>query len=277
MDLNKFGIRALVTVVFGPFILLASWKGGYLFLALIASLVVLGIFEFYNLAAQKVTNPQKVLGMLSGLATCFVLFFYGVQYLWVVFAAAFVVLMIVELFRNAAGAILNVATTIMGVMYVAFFFGFLILIREFPMGRDGPFDYRSGGNLVMFIFIAIWVCDTAAYMLGSQFGRHKLFERVSPNKTMEGAVFGFLFALLTAYLCHATFLNDFKLVDLLVIGGICGTLGQISDLVESLFKRDAGAKDSSNLIPGHGGVLDRFDSEMLVAPAIYFYLRFLVS
>ena len=277
MDLKKFIVRALVTLVFGPFILFASWKGGYLFLALVASLVVLGINEFYNLAAQKATNPEKAIGMLSGLATCFVLFFYGVQHLWMVFAAAFVVLMVYELFRNLVGPILNVATTVMGVMYVAFFFGFLILIREFPAGRDGRFDYQDAGNLVMFIFIAIWVCDTAAYMLGSQVGRHKLFERVSPNKTVEGAVFGFLFALLTAYLCHATFLKDFELVDLLVIGGICGTLGQVSDLVESLFKRDARVKDSANLIPGHGGVLDRFDSEMLVAPAVYFYLRFFVS
>ena len=113
-------------------------------------------------------------------------------------------------------------------------------------------------------------------MLGSKFGKHKLFPRVSPNKTVEGTAFGFFFALLTAYISQLTFLPEISLVDALVIGVICGSFGQASDLIESLFKRDAGVKDASNLIPGHGGVLDRFDSEILVAPVVYFYLRFVV-
>ncbi|RMF57151.1 MAG: phosphatidate cytidylyltransferase [Calditrichaeota bacterium] len=181
-------------------------------------------------------------------------------------------LLLYELFRNAVGPILNVATTLMGVFYVAFTLGFLLLVRELP-GQVGV-GYNVGGLVVILIFLAIWICDSAAYILGSRLGRHKLFERVSPNKTVEGTAFGFLFALLTAYVCQKTFLAELPLVHALAIGGICGSVGQLSDLVESLFKRDARVKDASQLIPGHGGILDRFDSEILTAPVVYLYLVF---
>ena len=133
-----------------------------------------------------------------------------------------------------------------------------------------------GGKLIILLLLSIWICDSAAYIAGSRFGRHKLFSRVSPNKTVEGTLFGFLFALATAFACQMTFINELSLTQALVIGGICGSFGQLSDLVESLLKRDAGVKDSSNLIPGHGGILDRFDSEILVAPLVYFYAYFVI-
>jgi phosphatidate cytidylyltransferase len=122
------------------------------------------------------------------------------------------------------------------------------------------------------LLVTIWVCDTAAYFTGVVFGRHKLFERVSPKKTWEGAIGGLIFAILMAVASHYWFVRDLRLIDSMVIGFMIGTIGQLSDLAESLFKRDAGVKDSSGLIPGHGGVLDRFDSEMLVAPQVYLYL-----
>ncbi len=274
MGLEKFGVRALVTVLFGPFIIFCAWKGGYLFLALIVSIVSLGMYEFYDLATQKVTRPEKVIGIVSGITLCLMLYYNQLVNLWIVVSISMFVLVVFELFRNEVGPILNTAATLMGLFYVSFFLGFLILIRELPGQLN--MEYQLGGSLIILIFLSIWLCDTAAYLFGSRFGKHKLFQRVSPNKTVEGTILGFIFAVLTAYACYLTFLQQINLVNVLVIGAVCGSVGQISDLLESLFKRDARVKDSSNLIPGHGGILDRFDSEILVAPVIYFYLRFIV-
>lgn len=268
MGLEKLGVRALVTVIFGPLILLSAWQGGYVFLALTASIVVLAMYEFYEMAAQKVTYPARFIGMGTGIMLCFLLFFNQTDNLWILLTAVFFLLVIFELFRNEVAPILNIATTLLGIFYVALLLGFLILIRELPNGE--------GGNWIILMFLSVWVCDSAAYILGARFGKHKLLERVSPNKTIEGTVFGFGFALLTAFLCYSTFMRQLGLSHALVAGAICGSVGQVSDLVESLFKRDARVKDSSNIIPGHGGILDRFDSEILVAPALYFYLRFIV-
>ncbi|MFQ5754079.1 MAG: phosphatidate cytidylyltransferase [bacterium] len=274
MGIEKLGVRSVVTVIFGPFIIFCAWKGGYVFLALIISIVSLAMYEFYDLAAQKVTNPEKFIGIAAGVTLCLMLFLNQLLNLWILIALALFILVVFELFRNQVGPILNIATTFMGIFYVSFFLGFLILIRELP--RNLNVEYQVGGTLIILIFLSIWICDSAAYILGSRFGNHKLFERVSPNKTIEGTIFGFIFAVLTAYVCYLTFLPQIGLVNALVIGAVCGSVGQISDLLESLFKRDARVKDSSNLIPGHGGILDRFDSEILVAPVVYFYLRFIV-
>ncbi|MFQ5824987.1 MAG: phosphatidate cytidylyltransferase [bacterium] len=274
MDLKNFGARTLITIIFGPLILLSAWQGGYIFFALTASIVILAMNEFYDLAAQKLTYPARFIGIGTGITLCFLLFLNLSQNLWILFSGAFFILVIYELFRNEVAPILNIATTLMGIFFVAFLLGFLILIRQLPYQLD--LEYKEGGNWIILMFLSIWVCDSAAYIVGARFGKHKLFERVSPNKTIEGTLFGFVFALITAYLCYLTFIKQIDLINALVIGAICGSVGQVSDLVESLFKRDAQVKDSSNILPGHGGILDRFDSEILVAPAIYFYLRFIV-
>ena len=172
----------------------------------------------------------------------------------------------VQTARGEGSALLNTATTLAGMLYVGLTLSTLISLREMPLG----------GRVVVLLFAATWVCDASAYILGSKIGRHKLFERVSPNKTIEGTIAGFVLAIVTAWVCHLTFMSGMALVHVLAVGGICGSIGQVSDLVESLFKRDAGVKDSSNLIPGHGGILDRFDSEILAAPAVFLYVQFVV-
>jgi phosphatidate cytidylyltransferase len=122
----------------------------------------------------------------------------------------------------------------------------------------------------------IWVCDSAAYYIGSAFGKHKLFPRVSPNKSWEGAIAGFIFAVVTAVAAKYLLLDYLRTDQAVILGIIVGIFGQLGDLFESLLKRDAGVKDSSNLIPGHGGVLDRFDSLLVVSPLVYLYLDFVV-
>ena len=133
-----------------------------------------------------------------------------------------------------------------------------------------------GGLTIIAIFASIWMCDTAAYFGGLATGRHKLFVRASPNKTWEGAVWGFFGAIGTMIAAQKLYLPYLKFHHAVVIGVIIGVCGQIGDLVESLFKRDAGVKDSSTMIPGHGGVFDRFDSLIFVSPILYLYLSIAV-
>ena len=126
--------------------------------------------------------------------------------------------------------------------------------------------------LIISIFAAIWICDSAAYYIGTAFGKHKLFVRVSPKKSWEGAIAGFVFAILAMIASKIIVLDFLSWNSTIGIGIIIGVLGQIGDLIESLFKRDSGVKDSSNLIPGHGGIFDRFDSLIFTAPLILILL-----
>lgn len=270
MSLSNFGVRALVTAVGAPLILYLSWRGGVSFLVFIEIITLLGLGEFYSLAERKLAQPSLRLGQIGCIALGIILFYTERQYAGLSVAILIVLLVSAELFRNNGSPLLNAATALLGVGYVGGLLNFLLLIRELPKHRG--LDYTIGGTWVVMLFVVIWVCDTAAYLFGSRFGRHTLFQRVSPKKTVEGAVAGLVAAIATAWICHLTFVQGLRLIDTLIIGLICGTLGQVSDLAESRFKRDAGVKDSSSLIPGHGGVLDRFDSELLVAPITYVYL-----
>ena len=126
------------------------------------------------------------------------------------------------------------------------------------------------------VFASVWVCDSAAYFVGRALGKHPLFKRVSPNKTWEGAIGGFVGAVAVFTVARFIALPYLSVVQAIVCGALIGLFGQVGDLVESLLKRSAGVKDSSALIPGHGGVLDRFDSLMFVAPLLFFYLEFIV-
>jgi phosphatidate cytidylyltransferase len=124
--------------------------------------------------------------------------------------------------------------------------------------------------------MSIWICDTAAYFGGLSMGKHRLFLRVSPKKSWEGAVWGFAGAVATMVLFQYTLLPYLAFHQAIIMGVIIGIFGQVGDLIESLLKRDADVKDSSGLLPGHGGVLDRFDSLIYVSPILYLYIDFII-
>jgi phosphatidate cytidylyltransferase len=213
-----------------------------------------------------------------------------------IFLLLLVLTLLIELFRNKGSAYLNAGITLFGLVYVGLFLSTLIGIREL-FGAEFPYwllrenvpmigeynaaaahavTYPWGGLTVISILASIWICDTAAYFGGLSMGRHKLFPRVSPNKSWEGAVWGFAGAVLTMITAQHFFLSYLEIHQAVVIGIIIGVFGQLGDLVESLLKRDAGVKDSSSLLPGHGGVFDRFDSLIFVSPILYLYLDFVV-
>lgn len=287
-------------------------EGGYLFFGLVAIISAISLHEFYGLSEKKGAYPLKTLGIVAGFIVngaflyerlqveVFTFFqshgihlsmFSQFQFLIVTLLAFVLLVLLVELFRQKGSPTLNASVTAFGVIIISLFFGTLISIRElFPYGfpvskffSAGVADEsqlalisRWGGSTVVSLFASIWLCDTAAYFGGLTLGRHKLFERVSPKKTWEGAVFGFVAALLAMLLARSLVLEYLRVQDALIIGGIVGVFGQLGDLVESRFKRDAGVKDSSAIIPGHGGVYDRFDSLVFVSPIVYLYIDFVV-
>ncbi|MGA9119040.1 MAG: phosphatidate cytidylyltransferase [Bacteroidota bacterium] len=308
-------VRVLVAVIGIPVIVALTMAGGWWFVIFVAIVSSLALREYYLLAGAKSVIPQAGMGIVFGLFVTLTFFHGRLQLLLLEFlhahgmsaplptmAQTFLILFLVfvpvvflyELFRNKPGALTNSAVTLAGVSYVSLFLGSLVGLRElfipgdfpiyayFPVyGPNVPEEivatvYRWGGFTVLTVFAAIWVCDSAAYFAGKAWGKHKLFPRVSPNKSWEGAVAGFCAAVLVFLGARSLVLPYLTLENALICGIIVGVFGQLGDLAESLLKRDAGVKDSSNLIPGHGGVLDRFDSLLFVSPLIFLYLDFIV-
>ena len=262
--------RILVGVVAIPLILLASAKGGVFFLLFVDAVIAIGVLELFGLERAKGMQPNRALGVLGALGLSWAFFFGKSDAVVLVLIGMVLVLLTVELGRKEAGsALMNAGGTLLGVLYLGLAGGALLLIRE----GTGRLSYSESGRVVMLVLIMLWTMDTAAYFVGRPFGRHKLFPRVSPKKSVEGAIGGLVGALLVAMVGAHTFTSFLPMGHNIALGGIVGAGGQVGDLAESLLKRDAGAKDSSTLLPGHGGVLDRFDSLFFAGPLAYGYLK----
>jgi phosphatidate cytidylyltransferase len=194
--------------------------------------------------------------------------------LLIIFSALLYVSLLQIATRGTKQAILNMSSFMFGLIYVPLLFSFLILIRELP--HQANIDYRTGGIWIIFILLCVWLSDTLAYFIGTPWGKHKLSPQISPGKSVEGFFAGIAGAALAAIFSYHLFLDFVPLANLFILSLIIGLVGQVGDLVESSFKREANLKDSSGILPGHGGILDRFDSLLFVAPAVYLYLRFVI-
>jgi len=260
--------RILVSIVAIPLIIGVSYYGKIPFLVFVLGIGLIAFHEF----AIMVNNKSANVNIKVGLASVFLIITnsYFNYFNFKLLALLIVIIILInELFRNEGSAILNLGTTLTGIFYIGFFAGAIVELRElFNITQS---SYTGGGYLIITLFASIWICDSAAYFLGTAFGKHKLFPRVSPKKSWEGAIAGFVFAIVTMIAAKFLGLNILSWKDAIVTGMIVGIIGQIGDLVESLIKRDAGVKDSSSIIPGHGGIFDRFDSLLFTAPAVYLY------
>ncbi len=261
--MSNLAQRVAVGVVGIPLVLLLCMAGGLYFFTFIAVASAVALRELYGLTRAKGAQPLAIVGLAGG-------FFVNLSFyrspvspdLSVVLIAIVIASSLWALFRGRGSALLDLSTTLFGVLYVSLFFGTLIGIREL-----------WNGYLVISIFATIWICDSAAFHVGVAWGKHKLLPRVSPQKSWEGAIAGLMGAFAAALAAKYLVLDFLPVSGALVLGAIVGTIGQLGDLVESLMKRDAGVKDSSALLPGHGGAFDRFDSVLLVAPCVYLYLK----
>lgn len=258
--------RILIAIIGIPIFLFAIWYGKIFFALLITLIALFGVFEFYAMAEMKQMQPQQWLGFLTTIGVAAGMYWEAPAVVLFVLMLSVMVSLGIALFSLNERPIMNTAVTLFGPLYIGVFFTSLIGIREFGLFAS----YGSMGHFVILLFVGVWMCDTSAYFLGTLFGKHKLSPRVSPNKSVEGAVAGLLGAVLVLLIVYfSPWLPTLTLGMALLLAVVIGIFGQIGDLMESWLKRTAEIKDSSHIIPGHGGVLDRFDSMLIVAPVTY--------
>jgi phosphatidate cytidylyltransferase len=274
LDRRQLGPRLLTASVGIPVAIVCSLVGGIPFLLAMNFVIGAGLFEFYRMMEAKGIKPFKTIGIILGLVVAVYVYVQGGIFSGLFITVALVVIMVLELLRkDGALAVFHMSTTILGVFYVAWLGSHVILLRQ--LGEGLP--YRDlGGFFVIFAFALAWGADSGAYFVGHAIGKTPLLPRVSPGKSVEGAVGGAIAGLLVAFLAKATVIPMLSYVDVVTIGLVAPGMGLLGDLVESLMKRDVKIKDTSRALPGHGGMLDRFDSVLFVAPFVYYYLRFLV-
>jgi phosphatidate cytidylyltransferase len=274
-------LRVATGLVFGAILLLLARAGGLAFLGFVALQTFLGLIEFYRMMRAKGHRPAVWIGHLSAFAL--LAFAYRPHTPNATFLATAALLLLLGLalrHPERKGIVESMAVTGFGVLYVGWLSAHFVLLRELPW-RAG-LAYRDGASIVLYAFVVTWSCDTGAYLVGRWLGRTRPWGAISPRKSVEGSLGGFAFALLGALAGSVTFMHSasgqpwLRPVDALAIGMLVGIFGQVGDLAESLLKRDAGSGDSSDLIPGHGGVLDRFDSLYFGAPIVYYYLKIVV-
>lgn len=262
-------------LLFLPIVLGATWFGGWAYLVFLELLVVLGLVEFFRMARHKGADPHTRSGVAAGMALAGLMTLGYTAASGLAVTVFFLLVLVLELRRgHPAGSVANLGATVLGVFYVGWLGGHLGLLRGLPLSAGHP--DRLGAFVVYFTLLITWAGDTGAYFVGRTFGRRPLFPAVSPKKTVEGAVGGVLASILAGVVGGAWLLPDLDLRDRVLLGAVGGIVGPVGDLVESLLKRDFGVKDAGEVIPGHGGVLDRFDSLFFVAPVVYYYLKYLV-
>ncbi len=271
MKLGNTAKRILVSVVSIPIILAACYTGKIFFFILVLGIALPSFYEFHFLANAKNAKVNLIIGEIIIFLLLLNNIIHYINYFDFFIGVVFIISLI-ELFRNDGSAILNIGATFLGIFYIGLFSASILGIREFYTANQAL--YYRGGYLIISILGSIWICDSAAFFGGTALGKHKIFPRISPKKSWEGSIFGFIFAILSMILAHLFLLTFLPLSEIIIIGIIIGVIGQFGDFVESLFKRDAGFKDSSGLIPGHGGVFDRFDSLLFSAPVILLTLKY---
>ena len=282
VDTKNMTVRVTTALVFGVFFFSLLWFGDrpwapWAYLALMALAILGGVREMTLMARVRGFNPSLAAGTLVGwgILAHFFLATGGQDPLplWLVFATGALVIHFGALFFDSKleEALPSQAITWLGALYLGFGLGFQQ--KLFMLQGTLP---RTGSRLILALFIITWFGDSAAYFVGTFFGKHKLAPKVSPKKSWEGALGNLAGNLLGALLMQATVCTEWTLVDVLALGLLLGLVGQLGDLVESTWKRSAGVKDScvGVSIPGHGGMLDRVDSLVFAAPVLFAYVHF---
>ena len=270
--------RNLINAIGIPTLIFIIWKGEYFFSVFILVSCVIALGEFYSIMEKNGAMPLRWMGMVS---TVFIADYYYVQPIMTSHQLLGGVILIViltciwELFSQRKNSGQNIGSTLAGILFISVLLGTAIDIRQF--------DHMMGTRLTMAIFISVWVCDSIAFILGTLFGKKKIFPNISPKKTWVGSISGFFAAIVVMVIFHTQKIdnesllgNYFSLLDAIIFGIIAGFFGQIGDFTESLLKRDANVKDSGTLLAGHGGVLDRFDSLIFAMPICYLYVHFIM-
>ena len=287
LNFKTLTTRTLTAAVFVAVLLTCINFSFITFTGLFLIVSIWGLYEFYQLSEKLGAKPYKPLGYLAGICifsysivanSNLALFFPTEKILAYILVFVFFVF-IIALFDDRKNTILNITHTLAGLVYTVL--PFMVLVNISCIDKAYTFNNYSqhwynnvapyNAHYVLGIILLIWASDVCAYLVGSLIGKTKLYERISPGKTWEGSI-GASILTIGCSLVIANWYPEIALKHWIVISIIVSIFGTIGDLVESMFKRQAGVKDSGKIMPGHGGILDRFDSLLFVSPFVYAYL-----
>ena len=244
--------------------------GNVVHIGIVISIIALiGLYEIYKaLGFLKTNKPLCVIGFIAGALILYFSIMANFGQIFRLFVSAYmVILLIYMVLAHKTTSFTDISKSMFATMYVTLFFAYLILIRK----------YNNGEYLIWIPVITAWLSDTMAYTFGRLLGKHKLIPEVSPKKTVEGAVGGvfggIIFMIIYGMICNISFGKEINWLTLSVLGMLGAVFSQFGDLAASWIKREFGIKDYGNLLPGHGGVLDRFDSVLIIAPIIYYFVQ----
>jgi phosphatidate cytidylyltransferase len=265
--------RVITAVIGIPLLIyVIQFAPAYVAVAIIFIAMILALYEYFRMTLQPGTTAFQIAGYALGIGIA-ASFSYNALFSFFWLPASSVLFLIVALFSpgEIKDRLHASAMAFFGAWYLGGTMGYLIGVRR--IGSAG----ETGADLLMLLFVVIWTNDIFAYLIGRKFGRHKLAPAVSPKKTVEGAIAGLFFGIIASAASTLIFIPQITIRDAALIGLVVGILGQIGDLCESIVKRAANVKDSGEIIPGHGGMLDRVDSLLFGAPAMYYYFYLIIS
>jgi phosphatidate cytidylyltransferase len=260
--------RVLSGLALVPILLIVVWLLPPVYFTLLAVIAaVIGLNELYAMAKARGNAPLAATGIAFGVLIIINAYrpLYasaGGMHVWIVLSVLAVTTVRMFSRRAVEGALEEISVTLFGILYVALLFGYQISILVGP-----------GKRWLVFLYLVIWASDTGAFYAGTNLGKHRLYEKISPKKSIEGLIGGTAASAVVAVLGKAWLVQSLGWTEAALLGALLALVGTAGDLVESLIKRSAGVKDSGTLIPGHGGILDRMDSMLFAAPVLFYYLR----
>lgn len=274
--MKKFITRTITGIALVLVMLTAIIASQYSFAVLFLVIMIAGVGEFSRLFSHSEIKPNKLLAYLVSILLFGISFLVAKGVLEVKYLLGilpfFLLIMAAELYRKKDNPVENIAVTTFSIIYLAFplsLINFLVFSEIFGGNSYTP-------KLLIALFSIIWIYDSGAYLVGVSIGKHRLFERISPKKSWEGAIGGTLIAVGASWIISGI-IPEIKLIHWIAISALTVVSSTYGDLTESMFKRYFGIKDSGNILPGHGGVLDRFDSLFFAAPVVVMYLKLFVE
>jgi phosphatidate cytidylyltransferase len=271
--------RAGAGIIYILLILLGVLGGRTSFLIVFGTILAIGLFEFYRMVEKDTTHAiSKIFNISMGILLFLSVFLFieGI-FLFALPVGILVYLMILftsSVFLRRQDILHGIIYSVFGQIYVTMPLGLLMLLSYSYQSNLSGEGHHWAPILALFVFI--WINDTAAYFIGSLIGKHKLIEHISPKKSVEGFIAGILFTLLASFF-FSKFYPEYSTAFWMGYAAVVALFGTLGDLFESLIKRTCGVKDAGNLIPGHGGILDRIDSLLVAVPAAYLYLLIFLS
>lgn len=263
--MNNTLTRAITGGVFIATLIFCAVFSGLTLSILFLFFTVVGTYEYLNIVSQsKKNNPNQILAYTLSFLSYFLLVNNAdSSLLYLIIFPLIFSLFLFELFRSKENGFENILHSLMPSIYIAIPFALLV--------NGGKLLHANGEytpSFVLLFFYTLWSNDTGAFIAGKAFGKHKLFERISPKKTWEGFIGGAILALVAAYI-SSIFFKELKAIEWMLMALLIVIFGTLGDLVESMLKRNFNVKDSGKILPGHGGILDRFDGLLLASPMVY--------